>query len=463
MAKQVSDAMNTNERRAMSGLSLVFAFRMLGMFMVLPVLATYGQELKGATPLLIGLAIGAYGLTQAVLQIPFGMLSDRIGRMPVIYAGLLIFAAGSAVAAMADSIEMIIVGRVLQGAGAISAAVMALLSDLTREQNRTKVMAAIGMSIGLSFVVAMVLGPLVTRYFGLSGLFWFTALMALTGIVIMAVWVPKPDHQVKHLDSGVNPDTFLKILRNGQLLRLDVGIFVLHALLMASFMALPLALIEQGGLPRDEHWWVYLIAMGVGFFAMLPFIIYSEKKRQIKKVFLGAIAVVLFSQLFFLWLGTNLALLVVGAVVFFAAFNLLEATLPSLISKISPVGSKGTAMGVYSTSQFLGAAVGGIFGGWLFQLAGTNAVFLGCAVLAALWLAFAVNMQEPPYVTSTRLEVEQAPALADDWLKQLRAQSGVMDALYVAEEAAVYVKFDNKLIERAQLEQFLASIIGHSR
>lgn len=463
MAKQVSDAMNTNERRAMSGLSLVFAFRMLGMFMVLPVLATYGQELEGATPMLIGLAIGAYGLTQAVLQIPFGMLSDRIGRMPVIYAGLLIFAAGSAVAAMADSIEMIIVGRVLQGAGAISAAVMALLSDLTREQNRTKVMAAIGMSIGLSFVVAMVLGPLVTRYFGLSGLFWFTALMALTGIVIMAVWVPKPDHQVKHLDSGVNPDTFLKILRNGQLLRLDVGIFVLHALLMASFMALPLALIEQGGLPRDEHWWVYLIAMGVGFFAMLPFIIYSEKKRQIKKVFLGAIAVVLFSQLFFLWLGTNLALLVVGAVIFFAAFNLLEATLPSLISKISPAGSKGTAMGVYSTSQFLGAAVGGIFGGWLFQLAGTSAVFLGCAVLAALWLAFAVNMQEPPYVTSTRLEVEPAPTLTDDWLKQLRAQSGVMDALYVAEEAAVYVKFDNKLIERAQLEQFLASIIGHSR
>jgi len=463
MAKQVSDAMNTNERRAMSGLSLVFAFRMLGMFMVLPVLATYGQELEGATPVLIGLAIGAYGLTQAVLQIPFGMLSDRIGRMPVIYAGLLIFAAGSAVAAMASSIEMIIVGRVLQGAGAISAAVMALLSDLTREQNRTKVMAAIGMSIGLSFVVAMVLGPLVTRYFGLSGLFWFTALMALTGIVIMVVWVPKPDHKVKHLDSGVNPDTFMKILRNGQLLRLDVGIFVLHALLMASFMALPLALIEQGGLPRDEHWWVYLIAMGVGFFAMLPFIIYSEKKRQIKKVFIGAIAVVLFSQLFFLWFGASLALLVVGAVIFFAAFNLLEATLPSLISKISPVGSKGTAMGVYSTSQFLGAAVGGIFGGWLFQLAGTSAVFTGCAVLAALWLAFAVNMQEPPYVTSTRLEVEQAPTLTDEWLKQLRAQSGVMDALYVAEEAAVYVKFDNKLIERAQLEQFLASIIGHSR
>lgn len=460
MSKQVSDAMNTNERRAMSGLSLVFAFRMLGMFMVLPVLATYGQELEGATPLLIGLAIGAYGLTQAVLQIPFGMLSDRIGRLPVIYTGLLIFALGSAVAALASSIEMVIVGRVLQGAGAISAAVMALLSDLTREQNRTKVMAAIGMSIGLSFVVAMVLGPLLTRYFGLSGLFWFTALMALVGIVIMAVWIPKPEHQLQHLDSGINLKRFWSLVRHGQLLRLDVGIFVLHALLMASFMALPLALVEQGGLARDEHWWVYLIAMGVGFFAMLPFIIYSEKKRQIKKVFLGAIAVVVLSQLYFLWLGTNLTLLIVGAVIFFAAFNLLEATLPSLISKISPVGAKGTAMGIYSTSQFLGAAVGGIFGGWLFQLAGTSAVFLGCALLATLWLVFAATMQEPPYVTSTRLEVESAPPLTDEWLKQLRTQTGVMDALYVAEEAAVYVKFDGKHIERAQLEQLLASIIS---
>lgn len=451
MTSQVDETMNQNERRAMSGLSLVFAFRMLGMFMVLPVLATYGQELSGATPLLIGVAIGAYGLTQAILQIPFGALSDRFGRMPIIYFGLLMFAAGSAVAALATSIEMVIVGRILQGAGAISAAVMALLSDLTREQHRTKVMAGIGMSIGLSFVVAMVLGPLLTRFFGLSGLFWVTAAMALLGMLIMALWIPKPDRQVHHMDAALNGAAFVEVLKNTQLLRLNLGIFSLHALLMASFMALPLALIEHGALARDEHWWVYLLAMGLGFVAMVPFIIYSEKKRRLKKVFLGAIGVVLLSQLYFWLLGTNLVLLVVGAVFFFAAFNLLEATLPSLISKLSPAGAKGTAMGIYSTSQFLGAAVGGVFGGWLFQQGGIAAVFVGCAVLAAIWLLFAVSMQEPPYVTSTRLSVAGTQS-TQDLLVQLRNQPGVMDVLHVAEEAAVYVKFDNKIIERTRLE-----------
>ena len=244
-----SDAMNAQERRAASGLSLVFAFRMLGMFMVLPVLVTYGQDLIGATPFLLGLAIGAYGLTQAALQIPFGMLSDRFGRLPIIYMGLLIFAAGSVVAGMSDSVWGVISGRVLQGAGAISAAVMALLSDLTREQHRTKAMAMIGISIGISFAVAMVVGPLVTRGFGLSGLFWFTAAMALFGIVIIAFAVPKPTEQIRHRESGVAPAALSSTLRNVALLRLNLGIFALHALLMASFIALPLALIEQGGLP----------------------------------------------------------------------------------------------------------------------------------------------------------------------------------------------------------------------
>ncbi len=457
MVSRVDETMNKEEQRAMGGLSLVFAFRMLGMFMVLPVLTTYGQELDGYTPLLIGVAIGAYGLTQALLQIPFGMLSDRIGRMPVIYAGLLLFAAGSAVAAMASSVEMVIAGRILQGSGAISAAVMALLSDLTREQHRTKVMAGIGMSIGLSFVVAMILGPVLTRFFGLSGLFWVTALMALAGMLIMALWVPKPAARLRHLDSGIDRNALATVVNNSELLRLNLGIFVLHALLMASFMALPLALVEHGNLARDEHWWVYLLAMGLGFVVMLPFIIYSEKKRQLKKVFLAAIAVVLFSQLYLLLLGKNLWLLVLGTIIFFAAFNLLEATLPSLVSKLAPAGVKGTAMGIYSTSQFLGAALGGIFGGWLFQLGGIWLVFLGCAILAAIWLLFAVTMQEPPYVTSTRVAVLRPTA---DWLKQLREQPGVMDALYVAEEAAVYVKFDNKIIERAQLELWVS---GQSR
>src|SRR5690606_10998601 len=310
-----SERMSPTEQCAAAGLASVFAFRMLGMFMVLPVLATYGQDLAGATPLLIGLDIGAYGLTQAVLQIPFGMLSDRIGRLPVIYVGLLLFAAGAALAASADSIGGVIAGRVLQGAGAISAAVMALLSDLTREQHRTKAMAMICMSIGLSFAVAMVVGPLLTRAFGLSGLFWVTAGMALLGGVIVAMLPRAPGH-LKHRESGVARQALGLTLRHPELLRLDFGILALHAILMASFVALPLALVEQGALPKDEHWWVYLTALLIGFVGMIPFIIYGEKKRQMRRVLLGAVAALLACELFFWLFGSGLWLLVIGMVAF---------------------------------------------------------------------------------------------------------------------------------------------------
>lgn len=450
-----SERMNPTEQRAAAGLAAVFAFRMLGMFMVLPVLATYGQELAGATPLLLGLAIGAYGLTQAALQIPFGMLSDRIGRLPVIYFGLLVFAFGAGLAAVADSVWGVIAGRILQGAGAISAAVMALLSDLTREQHRTKAMATIGMSIGLSFAAAMIIGPLLTRAFGLAGLFWATAAMALLGILIVAVLVPRPPRALVTREAGVARQALGPTLRNGDLLRLDFGIAALHAILMASFVALPLALVEQGGLPREEHWWVYLTALLVGFFAMVPFIIYGEKKRQMKRVLLGAIGVLLLCELFFWQFGGSLRALVIGNVVFFAAFNLLEASLPSLISKMAPAGGKGTAMGVYSTSQFLGAALGGLLGGWLFQQGGVEAVFLGCALLAALWLAFAATMREPPYVTSLRLALSPAALQETGLVERLKAVPGVADAVVVAEEAAVYVKVDKLQVDRTTLERLV--------
>ncbi|WP_137888622.1 MFS transporter [Pseudomonas sp. 2FE] len=450
-----SERMSGSETRAASGLALVFAFRMLGMFMVLPVLATYGMDLAGATPALIGLAIGAYGLTQAFLQIPFGVISDRIGRRPVIYLGLLIFAAGSVLAANADSIWGVIAGRVLQGAGAISAAVMALLSDLTREQHRTKAMAMIGMSIGLSFAVAMVVGPLLTRVFGLSGLFWATAGMALLGLAIVAWLVPRSDGPLHHRESELAREALGATLRHPDLLRLDLGIFVLHAILMASFVALPLALVQEAGLPKEQHWWVYLTALLISFFAMIPFIIYGEKKRQMKRVLLGAVTVLLLCELFFWQFGGSLRALVLGTVVFFTAFNLLEASLPSLISKVSPAGGKGTAMGVYSTSQFLGAAVGGILGGWLFQHGGLGVVFLGCAALCALWLAFAVTMNEPPYVTSLRLPLSSVAVRDAGLVERLLAVAGVTDAVVVAEEAAIYIKLDTEQLDRTSLERLI--------
>ncbi|MET1078996.1 MAG: MFS transporter [Pseudomonas sp.] len=450
-----SERMNSRETRAAAGLALVFAFRMLGMFMVLPVLATYGMDLAGATPTLIGVAIGAYGLTQACLQIGFGMLSDRIGRRPVIYVGLLIFAAGSVLAANADSIWGVIAGRVLQGAGAISAAVMALLSDLTREQHRTKAMAMIGMSIGLSFAVAMVAGPLLTRAFGLSGLFWATAGMALSGLGLVAWLVPQAEGPLQHRESGVAREAFGTTLRHPELLRLDLGIFVLHAILMASFVVLPLALVERGGLPKEQHWWVYLTALLVSFFAMVPFIIYGEKKRQMKRVLLGAVTVLLLSELFFGLFGDSLRALVIGTLVFFTAFNLLEASLPSLISKVAPAGGKGTAMGVYSTSQFLGAALGGMLGGWLYQHGGLASVFVGCAALCALWLVFAVTMKEPPYVTSLRLPLSPQALQDATLIERLRAVAGVTDAVVVAVEAAIYIKVDTEQVDRTSLERLI--------
>ncbi|PYY79216.1 MFS transporter [Pseudomonas sp. TKO26] len=450
-----SERMSGSETRAASGLALVFAFRMLGMFMVLPVLATYGMDLAGATPALIGLAIGAYGLTQAVFQIPFGIISDRIGRRPVIYLGLIVFALGSVLAANADSIWGVIAGRILQGAGAISAAVMALLSDLTREQHRTKAMAMIGMTIGVSFAVAMVVGPLLTRSFGLSGLFLATAGMALVGILIIAFMVPRATGPLQHRESGVARQALIPTLKHPDLLRLDLGIFVLHAMLMSSFVALPLALVEKAGLPKDQHWWVYLTALLISFFAMIPFIIYGEKKRKMKRVLLGAVSTLLLTELFFWEFGDSLRALVIGTVVFFTAFNLLEASLPSLISKVSPAGGKGTAMGVYSTSQFLGSALGGILGGWLFQHGGLSVVFLGGAGLAALWLAFAVTMREPPYVTSLRLPLSPEAIREAGLVERLKAVVGVTDAVVVAEEAAIYIKLDTELLDRTTLEQLV--------
>ena len=450
-----SERMSSGETRAASGLALVFAFRMLGMFMVLPVLATYGMDLAGATPALIGLAIGAYGLTQAIFQIPFGMISDRIGRRPVIYLGLIVFALGSVLAANSDSIWGVIAGRVLQGAGAISAAVMALLSDLTREQHRTKAMAMIGMTIGLSFAVAMVVGPLLTRAFGLSGLFLATGAMALCGIVIVMFMVPRSTGTLQHRESGVAKQALLPTLRHPDLLRLDLGIFVLHAMLMSSFIALPLALVEKAGLPKEQHWWVYLTALLISFFAMIPFIIYGEKKRKMKRVLLGAVVTLMLTELFFWKFGDSLRALVIGTVVFFTAFNLLEASLPSLISKVSPAGGKGTAMGVYSTSQFLGSALGGILGGWLFQHGGLSVVFLGCAGLAALWLAFAVTMREPPYVTSLRLPLSPEALREAGLAERLKAVTGVTDAVLVTEESAIYIKLDTELLDRATLEQLV--------
>lgn len=446
--------MTPSERRATWGLGSVFSLRMLGMFMVLPVITTFGLDLKDATSTLTGFAIGVYGLTQAIFQIPFGLLSDRIGRKPLIIAGLIIFIAGSLVAAFSDSIYGIIVGRALQGAGAISAAVMALLSDVTREQNRTKAMAFIGISIGITFAIALVLGPILANIVGLSGLFQGIALLAFLAIIVTLYVVPdNPEHR-KNCETAIVKGAIKRVLFDKQLTRLNFGILALHTLLMATFVALPLVM-SDAGLDRGLHWKAYLYTMLIAFVSVLPFIIYAEKYRKMKQVFICCVVMMMLAEVTFLLAGKNLWLLYLGLQIFFIAFNVMEAILPSLISKEAPAGYKGTAMGIYSTSQFLGVALGGSLGGLLYNINGAFAVFGGGLILTLIWLAVSMTLRQPPYVSSIRLDLPinniNYQLIADI----LRRQPGVSDVVIIEEERAAYIKTDTKLSNRSQLEAML--------
>lgn len=444
------------ELRATWGLGTVFSLRMLGMFMVLPVLTTYGMALQGASEALIGLAIGIYGLAQAVFQIPFGLLSDRIGRKPLIVGGLLIFVLGSVIAALTTSIWGIILGRALQGSGAIAAAVMALLSDLTREQNRTKAMAFIGISFGITFAIAMVLGPIITNALGLHALFWMIAVLATSGIVITLLVVPSASNHVLNRESGMVKGSFRDVLSNSRLVKLNFGILCLHILLMSSFVALP-GQFERAGLPAAEHWKVYLVTMLIAFVSVVPFIIYAEVKRRMKRVFIFCVALMLVAEVV-LWLaGGHFWTLVIGVQLFFVGFNLMEAILPSLVSKESPPGYKGTAMGLYSTSQFIGVAIGGSMGGWVFGNFDAQSVFVVGAVIAAVWLLVSVTMQEPPYVSSLRITLDACTLDKNELEQKLKTEPGVTAVFILPEEQSAYVKIDSKITSRATLEKLIAS------
>jgi MFS family permease len=431
---------------------------MLGLFMVLPVFVIYGQHLQDANALLIGLAIGAYGLSQAIFQIPFGTLSDKFGRKKLIFAGLLIFFAGSVVAAESDHIYGVILGRFLQGAGAIASVLMALLSDLTSVENRTKAMAMIGMSIGLSFSAALIIGPLVAASFGLHGIFWLTALLAVAGMLCLYYLVPTPLTVTKDRNTRLVKQQLAEVLRHVELRRLDIGIFSLHLCLTALFIAVPKTLQLQLDLPGEEHWWVYLTVMVFSFFAMVPFIIFGEKKQQMKKIFLFAILLLCLSAFSFVYSSQRFTFFWSSLFMFFMAFNLLEASLPSLVSKISPAGSKGTAMGVYSTAQFLGAFFGGVLGGWMLSHYEETGVYIMVGSVCAIWLFLARGMQNPSHEIGMTLHI---PAMTENNTSELSAAlsaiAGIEEVVLVVQDKVAYLKVVKAELNQRQLDELMAS------
>ena len=386
--------MTRDEKRAGASLAAIFALRMLGLFLILPVFAVHAQGIPGGDNLtMVGIALGAYGLTQSMLQIAFGAASDRFGRKRVIIIGLIIFAIGSFVAALAPDIYWVIAGRILQGAGAISAAVTALAADLTREQHRTKVMAMIGSSIGLVFALSLVIAPVLYKAIGMGGLFSMTGTLALAAILLVLYVVPEPPPPEHH---EMGPIPFSKVAFDKELLRLNFGIFTLHLAQMAMFVVIPLALVKAGGLALADHWKVYLPALLLSFVLMIPAIIVAEKKNKTKPVFNLAILIILLTQVGFAMFGEGVWSLAFFLFLFFVGFNILEASLPSMISRIAPAQAKGLALGIYNTTQALGLAAGGALGGLLAQRFGADAVYLVCGVLTLAWLGLGLSMAPLP-------------------------------------------------------------------
>lgn len=444
------------ETRSLVGLAFLYATRMLGLFMVLPVLGLYASDYSGGSAITVGICLGIYGLTQGVLQIPFGIASDRFGRKQLIALGMVVFAVGSVIAALSESMYGVIMGRALQGSGAVASVIMALLSDLTREENRTRAMAAVGGSIGLSFAVAMVLGPLVASRWGMPSIFWLTALLAGLGVLVLLLVIPNPAVNNTGHDVIPLPAMLSRVLHDGELQRLNLGIFVLHFAQMATWVSVPLLLEQNMNFAREDHWYLYVVTMGGGFLLMVPFIWWGETRRRMKPVFVAAIGILVLAEAMMARADQNLTLMVAGLLVFFMAFNLLEASLPSLVSKMSPAGIKGTAMGVYSTSQFLGAFGGGVLGGLVAHTFGLFAVFWLALVAALLWFLVALAMKPPRYLRSLTLKHE-----GDSYIEAkalIGVVSGVEDVVHLPGHNVTYIKVDDENLDSAHLKR----VIGRS-
>ncbi|MCB5162071.1 MFS transporter [Marinomonas algarum] len=443
--------MDLLERRSVLALALVYLFRMLGLFLIMPVISVAADGLTGADAALIGTAIGVYGLTQASLQIPMGMWSDKIGRKRVIVIGLLLFAVGSLICANANDINTLIVGRAVQGAGAIASTLMALLSDVTREQNRGKAMAMVGVSIGASFMLSLVLGPWLFALVGLSGLFYLSFILSLLGIALIVFAVPNIVQHAFRRDTTPSWQALGAVLKDGRLRFLNVSVLFLHASLTALFVAVPNLLIQTYDLSLDEHSWLYLVIMGFAFVGMLPLVIIAESKGKMQGVLTGVLLLLALSSIFlqmapYLWVFGLLLW------VYFVGFNALEALLPSMVSKLAPVGYRGTAMGVFSTHQFMGSFIGGVGGGWLLQYAPNGGVFWVVGVIFLVWTFVCFLQPAPPQLSSIAFST---PNMTEETLSKLSDQlekvQGVEGMQIFQDEQTAYLKVDKKTLDKDAL------------
>ncbi len=447
--------MNTIEKRTAASLAAIYAVRMLGLFMILPVFTLYAKSIPNTTPFLIGLTIGIYGLSQAMLQIPLGLLSDKIGRKPVIVGGLLIFALGSVVAAVATNIEILILGRAIQGSGAIAAATMALAADLTREQHRAKVMAIIGMTIGISFSVAMIIGPIISEWGGLSAIFWVTTALALIGILLILLIVPNPPTLHSHRDAGIIKGYLLSALRNPTLIRMNIGVFILHLILSANFIVIPSIFRDNLGFNSIEHWKIYLPVLLLSFILSIPLIILAEKYQKIKSLFISSVSLLIFAQIVMGLMTNTLLTLLVAFLVFFVGFNFLEAVQPSLVAKYASVNNKGTAMGIFSTAQFMGSFVGGSLGGFILTYWGTQEVLFFGAIMATLWLLIAAGLPQPKFYQSIIFKLNKSALGSPEQTRlQLSQVTGVKESALSLEEGTAYLKVDKDLFLEEALKPY---------
>lgn len=438
-----STRMTSTERRAVISLSSIMGLRMIGLFMVLPVFSLYANNLQGATPTLIGLAMGIYGLSQAIFQIPFGSLSDKVGRKPVILLGLIIFILGSFLAGLAHSITLMIIGRALQGVGAVGSTILAMMADLTREEQRTKSMAVAGMTIGFSFSIAMFVGPVLMKWMAINQLFYIAMLFGILAVIVLYTSVPTPVSEQWHRDAEPEFKSFLQLLVAPELAKLNIGIFILHALFTASFVVIPISLHQNGGLDANTQWKFFLPTLLAGFVIALVCIGMAERKQQLKPYFIGGIITLALSQLLLWRAPSNIEFATVGLCLFFAGFSLLEAFLPSLISRTAPADCKGSAMGIYSCAQFLGIFAGGVLGGWLYGKYHFTGVYIFCITLALFWLVLALLMQPPRFLVTKMIRLTPSQQLQWDMLaSKLQAIPGMIDVTFIAEDGVAYLKME---------------------